>query len=147
MEQEKLVIKYNDDTHKWELALEDALTKVQAFIKSLEHSELVIQNDLDYKLIYKNRTDINNKVKEIASIRKQAIKSITGDFEKACKTLESELINAANRMTTRLNEYKPKVKGDDIYVMTFSTNDKKAYEKVKAYILKYNITDIKEEIK
>ena len=143
---EKLEITYNNETHKWDIELENALKKVKEFIAQYEHPELVIQNDLDYKTLWKNRTELNNKAKEISQVRKQAVRTITGDFERSCKTLEKEIVAAATRMTEKLLAYKPREE-NETYILTFKTTDKKTYEKLKGIILGHNIVDIKEEIK
>ena len=138
-----LEIVFNDNSHTWELSLEDAIKTCQKYIDSLEEKDLKVDDDT-YRYIYDNRTIINNKLKEIKNTRIQACKSITGDFERSCKELEKMLLEAGNRMTERLEQFKPRKKQEKPFVLTISTFDKKAYDKVRNFAIKYQC-ELKEE--
>lgn len=132
----KLTIKFNDESHRYELQLANAVVQCQEFIDNLECKELQV-NEETYKLLYDNRTLLNNKVKEIADTRKQACKSITGDFERDCRELEKMLALASERLTARLNEFKPKPQKDKLITLTIKTTNKKVIEKIKKIISVY----------
>lgn len=139
-----LEIVFNDNTHTWELGLENAIKKCEKFIEEREKSEVVIEDDITWKELKDNRTEINNKLKEIKNTRIQACRSVTGEFERSCKELEKLLLEAGNRMTERIEAYKPRKKQEKAFVLTISTFDLKAYEKVKSYAKKY-ACEVKEE--
>ena len=142
----ELVIDYNKETHQYEIVSENALENCQEFIKLYEQANLVISNDDDYKFLYKNRTIINNKVKEIKETRKQACKTITGNFEKSCKELEKELEQASNRITKRLEEYKPR-ETNEVYVLTIKTTKLSSFRKIMSFAEKMDEVEIKQEVK
>lgn len=139
-----LEIIFNDNSHTWEINLKNAVEQCKAFIKERECEEVKIDNDETYDALKDNRTEINNKLREIKNTRIQACRSITGEFEKSCKELEKLLLEAGNRMTDRIEAYKPRKKKDKPFVLTISTFDKKAYDKVKNFAIKY-ACEIEEE--
>lgn len=137
-------IKFNDTTHQWELALDNAKALCDKFIKERELPELEIKTDLEYKMLYQSRTEINNKIAEIKRARLQAVKTITGEFSRSCKELEKDLALASNRMTERLYSYKPRAK-EETYSLTITTTNKGAYDKVKGMLSKYKDINIEEK--
>lgn len=96
-----------------------------------------ITDDEMYKVVYKKRTNLNNKSKEIAKKRKMAVAIMINDFQNYCKEIESQLDCASDKLTALLNEYKPKEKTvkPPVYELKIKTTDIKLYEKVKQFAL------------
>lgn len=125
--QEKLgaLVVWNNDLHIYELTNENEI-QLQDFIKRNTSREIStlnvatgvmettyepiekIENESDNKLVWKLRRNLNAKKKEIETKRKQAVAIMINDFVACCKTMEKEIDDASKRLTTMLNEYKPK---------------------------------------
>ena len=138
---------YIYDTEKHTFVLERVGLVEQAidYLKSLQHTELVVDSEESYNALYKLRTEINKQVKIIADTRKQMVMAITGQFVNECKEIERAGNDISKEITERLLAYKPKEK-ETTYKMIIKTTDRNAFEKVKSYALKYGL-EITEEMK
>ena len=139
-------VKYSDISHRYEIDFEEALKNCNSFIAERLNEDMKIENDDDFKYIWKCRTEINNKAKEISDTRKQAIKVITGKFEQDCKALEKQLSIASNMLTEKLMAYKPKDEPRTKYKLTVVLDNKNGFEKLKKLAQQFG-AEIKEEIK
>lgn len=82
-------------------------TQTGAFITTYEPI-VKIENDADNKLVWKLRTNLNKKKKEIETKRKQAVAIMINNFVNYCKGIENQIDLASKNLTRLLNEYKPK---------------------------------------
>ena len=142
----EIEIKYSDISHRYEVNFDEALKTCNSFIAERLNEDMVIENDDDYKFLWKCRTEINNKAREISSTRKQAVKVITGKFEADCKALEKQLITASNIITEKLKKYKADDGEKTRYKLTLVLDSKNGFEKLKKMALQFG-AEIKEEIK
>lgn len=120
-----LSIVWDKDSHLYKIA-NDVVEEVKKFIE--ENTSIEVQNlnattgeiEISYekiekidndnlnKIVWKKRTNLNNKKKEIETKRKQAVAIMINGFVDYCKALESQLDQASKSLTAMINEYKPK---------------------------------------
>ena len=137
---EQIEIVYNKENGLWEIALEDAVKKCEQFVKDNELADFKIKSDNDYRLIRKQRTLLNNKSKEISDTRKQAAKVLTGEFVRGCKELESIISQATERMTAKMDAYKPKPQKEISVTLVIKGTNLNALNKIKTQAKKYGLT-------
>ncbi len=140
---------WNEENRKYEIAPSDPKFKtlekeVDDFITKNQHKDMVILTDDDYSLLKKARTNINKKVDEISSKRKQAVGLLVGEFSSNCIAIEKKLSKVSNEMTERLNQYKPVVKSNKVFTIKISSENKNAIDKIIAMAKKYGL-NVKEE--
>lgn len=98
-----------------------------------------IESDALYSIMWKKRTILNNRAKEIATKRKQAVAIMVNGFIAYCKMLESKISDASDSITRMLNEYKPKEQKPTktIYKLVIKTESLDVKKKLEKIALKY----------
>ena len=153
-----LSIVWNDKSHQYEIA-NDVVSEVERFIQENTCIEVQTLNaetgkfDISYekiekidsdtlnKIVWKKRTNINNKKKEIEGKRKQCVAIMINDFVDYCKVLESQLDTASNALTALINDYKSRGVVEEthkatVYKLTIKTESLSAKEKIMKYAQK-----------
>lgn len=128
---------YSDEKHTYVLTKENGVEVARRNIENLQLKNLVLQNDDDYKALYDCRTEINKIAKDVATLRKQMVMAVTGQFQIECKTIEKMCQEATNEMTERLNAYRPRTREKTMFKLTIKTSDPSALAKIEKYALKF----------
>ena len=92
-----------------------------------------IDSDELYKIMWKKRTILNNRAKDIAKKRKQAVAIMVNGFVSQCKEIETKIIDASENITKMLNEYKPREqsKPTTIYKLVIKTDSLEVKKKLE----------------
>lgn len=128
---------YDETKHTYALEKANSVEVALKNIGNLQLKSLVLQSDDDYKTLYECRTEINKIAKDVASLRKQMVQAVTGQFQIECKTIEKACAEATNEMTERLNAYKPRTRERSVFKLTIKTTDLKVLDKLEKLAKKY----------
>ena len=149
-EKKKFELVWNKDKHVYEIATEvekelnDFISKCLCReVSVIENGEVKadlipfdkIEDDETKKMVWKKRTELNKKAKEIADTRKKCVAIMINGFVEVCKSMESRITEASNQLTKLLDEYEPKeVKEKPIVyklvIKTESLSTKKKIEEI-----------------
>jgi hypothetical protein len=129
--------RWDEEKKTYALTKENSVEVAIKNIENLQLKNLVILNDDDYDTLYDSRTEINKVAKEIASLRKQMVMAVTGQFQIECKTIEKACKNATDEMTERLYAYKPRTREKTVFKLTIKVDNPSALSKIEKYALKY----------
>lgn len=147
---DKLVFHYLEQERRYTLITksgEKVETIVNEFIKKHDVN-FPLLNESDYKKMWAHRTEINNLKNDIASARKQTTAVVVNPLLDACKPLERALDDVSDKLTERLNAFKPKEekpKTTTIITIEYPIGSDEI-EKVKTYLKRSKIA-YKEENK
>lgn len=138
-EQNNLVATYDEQNKIYVIknfeAVKDACSK---FIDENAHLELIVNDKTSRDLLYKARTKIRNKTKEISSKRISLNNDLVGTINDQFKSLEAMLKAADQEMTFKINTYdamqEPSKPATISLIITSDNVD--AIESVKKYAIR-----------
>ena len=152
-EKKNLEIVWNDEKHLYQIA-QDVEREVDEFINrclckevSVINSngeiekELIpfekIEDDETKKMVWKKRTELNKKSKEIADTRKKCVAIMINGFVDYCKGIESKINSASSKLTAMLDEYEPKEEKvkPTIYKLVIKTESLSTKKKIEEIAL------------
>lgn len=109
MPKEKIAFHYLQDERRYTLVSNNRPVEeiVDEFIK-LHDVDLPILTEADYKTMWAHRTEVNGLLKELAEARKQTIAVVINPLKNACVPLEKKLEEVSNKLTEKMEAYKPK---------------------------------------
>jgi len=110
MPKEKITFHYLQDERRYTLVSNDRPVEeiVDEFIK-LHDVDFPILTEADYKTMWAHRTEVNGLLKELAEARKQTTAVVINPLKNACVPLEKKLEELSNKLTERMEQFKPKV--------------------------------------
>ena len=147
---DKLVFNYLVDERRYELKTKSGQKVSEIVDEFIEKHDVKfpLLTDADYKDVWAHRTAINGLKNDISSARKQTCAVITNPLTDACLELEKKLQEVSDRLTEKLDEFKPrepKEKTKTIITIEYPI-DSEEIAKVRTYLKKAHIT-YKEENK
>lgn len=140
-----MAYKYDEERHTFVLDKYSSVEAGKQALDKLAKKELVISNDDDYNLLYDKRTELKKEITYVATMRKQMVGAITGQFSAECKEIEKYGSALYEEMTSRLNAYKPpKERKKSSWKLTIKCSDYNAYNKIRNFALQLN-AEVSEE--
>ena len=151
MEQKKyeIVFKYSKEQMRYELKTnegESVKELVEKFIKAHDVNFPLITEE-DYKTMWAHRTKINGLMKELAEARKKTIAVMINPIKNPCVELEKMLEEVSDKLTTKMDEFKPKAekpKTTTIITIEYPIGSEEI-SKIKSYLNRVKIAYKEEE--
>ena len=139
--------KWNNEKQTFEVARVGLVDLAKRKLDSLDLSNVVIDSDETYQRVWQARTEINALVKDLSSKRKQMEAIALSTFKPTCVEVEKYGAKISDKLTEKINEYKPKEKKKETtFKLIVKTNDGKVAKKFENMALKYGCSITTEEI-
>ena len=145
---EKIIFHYLQDERRYTLISNGKPVEeiVDAFIK-LHDVDFPILSEEDYDAMWAHRTEINGLKNDIADARKQTTAVVINPLKNACVPLEKKLEEVSNKLTAKLEAFKPKEnkpKTTSIITIEYPIGSEEI-NKIKSYLKREKITFKEEE--
>lgn len=121
---------------------------IDEFIK-IHDVDIPMLSESDYKVVWSHRTQVNALLDDITKARKQTTAVMINPLLDACKPLEKRLQETSDKLTEKLNAFKPKQpKPKTEIVLTISGLigvDEEKLSKIEMLAKELNLEIVKEE--
>ena len=120
---------------------DQAMQECKRYIDTVGHLNIIVDDDLSYKICKDSRAKLRKKQKEIASKRLQINDIILGEFNNQVKDVEKLLKDADKILTAKMDDYENLFSAK----LTITFDRREDLEKVKVLASELNLK-VKEEI-
>lgn len=126
--------------------LQNALTD---FLAKQCYKDLVIDNDVDLKIVKEKRADLNRLVDSIKETRLNTTKALTGLYESQVKALEKQIEQTSKTLSQNIKDYQNTKKIEKqveetstqpkVYTLTIHSFDKKTLKEIEKLAKEKNL--------
>ena len=135
---------WNNETHTYEVANKSIVDIAKHNLDEKGKLDFVIANEDDLKRAKKQRTEINNAVKEVSTARKQMTAVVLAQFAPVCKEIEAYGTQISAEITKKIKEFEGEVEKKS-YTLTIKTENISALKKIETLASKYGLQAVIKE--